>query len=106
MEPKHSLASAEHAAKRTAAADRRYAHHNRMNCHVVTLSVVMSTHFDAGDHLLEAVQRSSLLQRRYLAMVEMEEISLEMESATLWYTAESGRQPQQFLSPVQFCFFI
>ena len=41
----------------TVAEARQYVHLNRMDCHVVTLSVVVSSHFDAGDHPLEAVQR-------------------------------------------------
>ena len=61
--PKHSLAIADHAAKLTAAEARQYVHHNRMDCHVVTVSVVVSSHIDAGDHPVEAVQRSSLLQK-------------------------------------------
>ena len=34
-----------------------------MDCHVVSLSMIVSSHIDAGDHPLEAVQRSSSLQK-------------------------------------------
>ena len=42
-----------------------FSEHNvsRKDCHVVTLSVVVSSHIDAGDQPLEAAQRSSLLQK-------------------------------------------
>ena len=52
-----------HAAKLTIAEGRQYVHLNRMDSHVVTLSVVVSSHFDAGDHPLEAVQQSFLLHK-------------------------------------------
>ena len=99
MVPKHSLAIADHAAKLTAVKAQQYEHHNRMDCHVVSLNMIVSGHIHAGDHPLEAVQRFSSLQKVASASCHRVPYSQqdELDASLAVFLMRSGRSMREYV---------